>query len=315
MRSNILRILLFAFVYVLCSKYQLCYATEREIPLSKIAKLHNLKTVSSSVNKYTLRGNGIEFTFKNLSRTFLLNNIITPLGNPIKYYKQQLFISYSDYVTHILPFFTKIEKPSKNYVTIILDPGHGGHDNGAISSSGIKEKDIALDICKKIADKLTKLGYKVFLTRNSDSYVSLKQRTNIANQKKASVFVSIHCNSAESKSANGIETFTLTPYGQPSHNKAKVTASDLKHYQNNKFDKSNLLLAFEIQKTLILQLQAIDRGIKHSRFIVLKDLNCPGVLVECGFLSHVDDRQKLSSNQYRQELSEAIANGILRFLH
>ncbi len=311
-RHTLKNFLAILFFFCVLFFFTPCYAAIKDVSLQQVANTHHLKIVSSSPDKFILRGNNIELVFKNSSRTFLANGIITPLGFPCSLKKRQLTIAYNDYTTHVLPFLGGKTNILPQSMIIVLDPGHGGHDNGAICNS-IKEKNITLDIAQRVAKKLTDCGHKVILTRNVDNFITLDQRTNIANQQKASIFVSIHCNSAESKTANGIETFVLTPYGQPSYNRVKTASCDFKRCINNKFDQTNLILAYNIQKTLVERLRANDRGIKHSRFHVLKALNCPGILIECGFLSNLNDRQKLSSEKYRQALAGAIFEGIIKF--
>lgn len=283
------------------------------ISLKQISETHQLRTVLNSPEKIILRGKGLNFIFKNSSRTFLVNNISFPLGFPCLL-GHHASLSYIDYTTHILPFFVPKGKIPKQSIVIVIDPGHGGKDTGTIHS-GIQEKIITLDISKKVAKMLSKHGYKVFLTRNTDTFVHLERRANFSNQHNATLFVSIHCNSAGSKTANGVEIFTLTPCGQPSHGKNFQPSCDLKIFANNKFDKSNLMLAYHVQKSIIQNAHALDRGVKHNRFSILRSLNCPGILVECGFLSNFNECKKLASDAYRQVLAESICRGILNFIN
>jgi N-acetylmuramoyl-L-alanine amidase len=265
-------------------------------------------------NRAILRGNGIELSFKVQSRTFHMNGVLMPLGFQTKARAGKLYMSHSDYVSHLCPFFSSRLGQRTGKLVIVLDPGHGGHNDGALSvRDGLKEKVANLDICKKLMQLLTKQGHTVYLTRNSDAYVELDDRTKLANQKSANLFVSVHCNAAKSKSANGVETFALTPHGQPSHGKTDLSTSEFKRHNGNKFDGENLLLAYNIQRAILKTTRSLDRGVKHSRFHVLKGLNCPGVLVECGFLSNVSDSRKLASDAYRQALAQAIADGISAF--
>lgn len=308
--------IIFSTFCIICAKLGCvqCYTNNQYVSLNIIANKHSAKSISQGHN-LILYGNNLRLIFENSARTFSANGILMPLGFPCAIINKQLSIADADYKTHVLPFFTRDKTSHNSPLIIVLDPGHGGHDNGTVSANGLQEKAITLDICKKIAQILSTQKYKVYLTRTSDIFLKLNDRAELSNKKNATIFVSIHCNSAESKSARGVETFILTPYGQPSQNKAKKTLSDLKQYPNNRFDSENLMLAYNIQKSVIEKTRNIDRGVKHNRFHVFKNLKCPGVLVECGFLSNQFDRQNLASDKYRQFLAEAIVDGIIKFAH
>ncbi|MDR2436436.1 MAG: N-acetylmuramoyl-L-alanine amidase, partial [Puniceicoccales bacterium] len=284
------------------------------VALDSIASQHRLEMFVNQPDKAMVRGNGVELLFRPQSRVFHANGILMPLGFPTETRAGKLCVTHSDYVSHIHPFFAKQRRNTAQNVIIVLDPGHGGRDSGASSATGLKEKIITLDICKKIAQLLTNKGYAVCLTRDADTYVELEDRTKFANQKSATLLVSVHCNSAESKSAHGTEIFTLTPYGQPSQHKTKSSPSGPKRYENNEFDGDSLMLAYNVQRAILKKTGNADRGVKHAHFHILKDLKCPGILVECGFLSNVADRKKLASDEYRKTLAQAIAEGIVSFI-
>lgn len=305
-------VILFLGTFFFCDV--VCYATEDVTSLHQISKVHHLHISSPSREELVLKGNKLELKFKNSSRTFWVNNVIIPLGFPCSIKRGRMVISRADYKTHVLPFFSTEKKNFSSQSTIIvLDPGHGGRDNGAVFN-GVKEKIITLDIAKKVAQNLSKHGYKVLFTRKSDVSVPLEQRANFANRNKATIFVSIHCNSAQSALASGIETFSLTPCGQPSHGKSFRSSRDLRIFANNGFDKENLLLAYHVQRNILQRTHSIDRGVKHERFFVLKPLGCPGILVECGFLSNINELKNLTSDRYREILAESISAGIIEFL-
>lgn len=169
-------------------------------------------------------------------------------------------------------------------VKICLDSGHGGSDAGAVNGKQY-EKDYTLAIAKKVADKLKALGHTVVMTRENDKTLTLQQRCDIAN--KCDVFVSVHLNAAENKTANGIETFMCK-------------ASDKKlatHIQ------SSLATLFPDEK---------NRGVKTGQYYVLKNTKIPAALVEVGFISHDATAQKFNSFYYQNRIAEAITNGILR---
>jgi N-acetylmuramoyl-L-alanine amidase len=206
---------------------------------------------------------------------------------------------------------SRIQK-SEKVDTVVLDPGHGGHDNGASSSWG-SEKNFTLDVALATRRELTKAGYRVEMTRATDTFVSLEERVNIANRFAHAVFVSIHFNS--SAGGFGIETFALAPEGVTSNmfSEQHVSAADVARHAGNAQDEHNIALTASIHATVLTRLAAFDRGVKHSRFHVLRDVKIPAVLVEGGFLSNPSEGQKISTSYYRQRLGAAIAQGIQNY--
>ncbi|MBT2757234.1 N-acetylmuramoyl-L-alanine amidase [Mesobacillus foraminis] len=174
--------------------------------------------------------------------------------------------------------------------TIMLDPGHGGTDPGA-SGNGLVEKEIVMDIAKRVNSKLNSSLAKVVMTRSTDKYISLDQRVKEAEKADADTFVSIHVNSFASSAANGTETWYS----------ARYASSESKE------------LAEEIQKELVKALGTNDRGVKEGGFYVIKNTTMPSVLVEIAFISNSSDASKLASNTYRQKTADAIYKGIMNF--
>ena len=175
---------------------------------------------------------------------------------------------------------------------IVLDPGHGDTDSGAVSLDGLRESDVVLSIAYKVRDIL-KHSFDVCMTRDSDTFVSLNYRSAYANQLgDVAAFISIHCNSATSTSARGWEIFT-----------SKGNTGDA--------DK----LAACIGKRYSAMFQELPaRGLKEANFSVLQHTNMPAVLVECCFLSNADEAHWISSDEIQQQHAEAIADGIIAHL-
>lgn len=173
---------------------------------------------------------------------------------------------------------------------ICIDAGHGGVDSGA-SVQGLHEKDIVLNISKILKQILEKQNLQVYMTRQQDKFIELKDRAIIANNLKADIFVSIHCNSASSKDAHGFEIY---------HSKGSIQGQKL---------SSDIKLSINQNKELI----RADRGIKTANFTVLTNTNMPAVLIELAFISNTQDRQLLQTKQ--QQYAEAIAKGILDYFN
>jgi len=190
--------------------------------------------------------------------------------------------------------------------TVILDPGHGGHDDGARSVHGV-EKDFALDTAKRARELLEEAGFNVALTREEDRYLKLSERVAFANQFKNAIFVSIHYNSAGPK-ATGVETFRLTPQGLPS-TIDRPEPSDLQERAGNVNDPENLVLARAMQRAMQRQTGLPDRGIKQARFHVITHIVIPAVLVEGGFVSNPKEGKRIATPAYRQKIALAITEG------
>ena len=201
---------------------------------------------------------------------------------------------------------------SQKVDTVVLDPGHGGFDNGASSSWG-SEKNLTLDVALVARRDLIRAGYRVEMTRATDTYVSLEQRVNIANRFPHAVFVSIHFNS--SAGGVGVESFALAPEGVPSNMSSEhhFSAADVARHAGNVQDEHNIALTAAIHATVLSRLAAFDRGVKHARFHVLRDVKIPAVLVEGGFISNPSEGQRIATSYYRQRLGAAIAQGIQNY--
>lgn len=211
---------------------------------------------------------------------------------------------------------------------VVLDAGHGGHDQGTRSKSGLLEKDLVLDVTKKLAVLLReRLGTEVVLTRSDDTYLSLEERTHLANDAKADLFLSIHANSSPVKNVAGVETFYLnfntgredTELAARENATSERSIADLKDVVSKitlraKVDESREF-ALRIQNVLhsaaVKQNKdAKDRGVKRAPFVVLIGAEMPSVLAEIGFLTNTRDEALLKGDDYRDRLAEALYQGI-----
>jgi N-acetylmuramoyl-L-alanine amidase len=206
---------------------------------------------------------------------------------------------------------SRIQK-SEKVETVVLDPGHGGSDQGASSSWG-SEKLFTLDVALAARKELIRAGYRVEMTRATDTAVSLEERVNIANRFPRAVFVSIHFNS--SAGGAGVESYALAPEGVTSNMTSEhhVSAADVARHAGNAQDERNVALTASIHATVLSRLAAFDRGVRHARFHVLRDVKIPAVLVEGGFISDPGEGQRIATSYYRQRLGGAIAQGIQNY--
>jgi N-acetylmuramoyl-L-alanine amidase len=227
-----------------------------------------------------------------------------------------------------------IKKPRtiKHTPVIVLDPGHGGKDPGAIGIYN-KEKNIVLDIAKKTASYLKRYGYKVVLTRTSDTYPTLADRSRLSNNVKADIFVSIHANYAikNKRKARGLEVYFLnTTSDKRAINLAArengVTVKEvgdinkilLSLIQSAKIDKSKLLALTVYNSVLKNGKRSYHgykgRGVKQAPFYVLVDTRCPSILIETAFVNNPQDAYKLKSRSFRNSLAKGIAEGIAKYI-
>lgn len=250
---------------------------------------------------------------KEQSRIANLNETVVFLNEIFTERKGVLALSDSDFEYTLRPALDPTEIVLKSKI-IVIDPGHGGAEPGSGNKAlSILEKDLNLDVSIRLQKLLEENGFKVVLTRYNDRLVPLEDRSRIANRSNAGIFLSIHFNAALNVEASGIETYMLTPPESASSNDDAIGSDELS-YSGNEFDHLNFELGYRIQSRLIDDLQRVDRGIKKARFKVLKDLECPGLLVECGFLSHGKEAPLVNTPVYRQKLAESLSHSLTSIL-
>ena len=194
---------------------------------------------------------------------------------------------------------------------VVLDPGHGGQDSGAMAGN-LLEKDLTLDVAQRIDRLLGAQGVATLMTRVGDAYVSLADRSALANRVAAAVFVSIHFNDGSRPVVSGVETY----FAAHQTRSGPAVAAWLPLLQRISTEESNVesqSLAGFIQQELVARTQSANRGIKAEQFYVLANVRHPAVLVEAGFLTNKEDVTKLADANYREHLAIAISNGILAY--
>src|SRR4029077_8357088 len=200
---------------------------------------------------------------------------------------------------------------SKPFAVVVLDPGHGGQDSGAMCG-GVMEKDLTLDVARRVDRLLDSQGIATLMTRLGDSYVSLADRAAFGNRANESIFISIHFNEDDKPVASGVETY----YAAHQIAAGSVLASWLPFLSRPPSDSPKLesqSLAGFIQEALVTRTRSVDRGAQAKQFFVIANVTSPAVLVEGGFLANKDDVSKLANEDYRNQLAAAVADGILRY--
>lgn len=262
--------------------------------------------------KLMLTGNGVRAELENDTRDITVNGLRVFLGDSVVDAGGQLYVSRVDFERCLTPLL----RPGHGVAahaplrTIVLDPGHGGRDNG----TSALEKSYTLDVAQRARKLLEASGFKVVLTRDKDVYLDLQERSALANANRASLFVSIHFNAiTNDRRTSGVEVFTFAPQFQRSTNAwSPGTGNDTEREAApvNRHDHWSVVLAQAVHRRFVSDLKTFDRGRKIAHWGVLRGLNCPGVLVECGFLTSTEEARKIATPQYRQRLAEAIAAGI-----
>ena len=244
------------------------------------------------------------------SQDLLINNIKFILSYPVLEMDGKVLFSRLDLCKLIDP----VLRPSyigtaEDFSTVIIDPGHGGHDSGAKGVYGY-EKDFTLKLAFQLKADLEKRGLKVVMTRSTDEFITLGGRVEIANKVPHSIYVSLHFNSAGS-SATGIETYAFSPQGASSEYGA--SSADSLAFQGNHRDSENIALATAVHASVVHHFKLVDRGVKRARWYVLKGLQRPGILFEGGFVTSPTDCRLIAADNFRVELAHTIGDAISNY--
>lgn len=273
-------------------------------------------------------------------RLVLVDGVAQHMRYPVDFYRGAIVVPYK-FKEQIIDVLFKEEKPSRrgraipltHFKKIVIDAGHGGTDPGAIGRTGVREKVLTLDIAKRLSRLLKQDGFEVVMTRSSDTFVSLNRRVSIANSAKADLFISIHVNANRVRSLSGFEVYYITP----KINDAKRAFSTAQSV-NPGFAKScfagnsgrlnailwdmiytydraeSIELAGSLSRSIERELNCRILGVKSANFHVLRGARMPAVLAEVGFLSNPTEERMLKNSYYRQQIAEAIEQGVRNYV-
>lgn len=290
--------------------------TIRFVQQGKVKYLYLRDVAAYYGMRYAVSGKTVTFSsvysriiFTLDSRCITLNGVRVHLGFAVSRHSQEFLLSFNDFQLLLDPILRPASLPRRTVRKVVIDPGHGGKDVGAVAE-GTYEKTINLQVANRLAAKLREKGFTVAMTRRSDTAVSLPQRVAITNKWGADLFISLHCNAAAAASVSGLEIFSATSHGTPPTGD-KVLAKEA--CPANAFDRENAYLTFYTQKTLLDSISASDRGVKRRRFYVIRDITCPGMLIEMGFLSNRTERQLLKQANRQDAIAQAITDAAVLF--
>jgi N-acetylmuramoyl-L-alanine amidase len=289
------------------------------VAASSIASRFGLRL--SQVNndrQFTMRSSAWLLQFEVDSRDCIIGGQRVFLGAPVRMIRGEPHFSRIDadrLISPILrPGYGQSAVPRLR--TIVLDAGHGGSDSGKTNAKlGLMEKTLTLDTVMRIKRLLERDGYRVLLTRSDDRFVPLPDRPELAEKSDADLFVSVHFNSVvnSADTVTGIEVYTMAPRNQLSTDQHPDPTYAPIANPGNANDHWNSVLGYAVHKSLQDELSVSDRGMKRSRYAVLRLAPCPAVLIESGFLSNDVEARRLATPSYRQRIAEGIASGIARY--
>ena len=275
------------------------------VHLQDVAAYYGMQAMSDG-RALTMAGSGQRLDLTLNSRSGYVNGYLVDLGfSPVED-NGSLLLAERDLALQLDPILRPWGLPRHSLRTIVIDPGHGGHDPGALGRV-TEEKNIVLNVGLRLKRLLESRGYAVVMTRDHDEFIDLDARGRF----RGDLFVSLHCNSSDSPNPDGIETYFLPPAGLPKTGDNAVARGGL---PGNRFDGLNVRLAYDLHCYAVYHAQQFaDRGLKRARFQVLRQATCPAALVEMGFISNAAEEQRLINPEFQEALAVGLANGIISY--
>ena len=260
-----------------------------------------------------LANKDVKIVFKVDSLRATVNGIAVYLSWPVILSNRKYHVSQLDIDAVLDPILSpRAVSRSKKVLKVALSAGHGGKDPG-FQVGRYLEKNFTLLLANEVQKLIKQAGLQTVQIRSQDVFIDLEEQTVLARRAGADLFVNLHFNSAglNDKKTGGVETYCLPPAGARStHGNSAATKQML---NGNRFDAQNMLLAYLIQKSLVTRLNLIDRGVRRARFVVLREIQMPAVLIEAGFMSQPEEMRQIQSPKHRLETARAIAEGILAY--
>jgi N-acetylmuramoyl-L-alanine amidase len=284
------------------------------VSVDSMKRFYSFTKLTRSGNSITLENAKLVVNLKVGGNECLMNGVKFVFTHPVTTIGDKSYVSRMDLAKLIDPVLRpSFIKNAGEFRTVILDPGHGGKDPGATNSLGT-EASYNYKVAEKTKALLTAKGFKVIMTRDSSTYLSLQERVNFANAvRENAIYISIHFNSG-GRAARGIETFTLSPPGV-SHYGRDFKPADNQARIGNEHDSANIALATAVHGKILRHLgkNTFDRGIKRARFSVLSGVKHPAILLEGGFLTHPYEARLIDNEAYRNQIAVSILEAVEKY--
>ncbi|MBN1670035.1 MAG: N-acetylmuramoyl-L-alanine amidase [Kiritimatiellae bacterium] len=293
-------------------------AATNEAPPSTLVELATAFEFAAPVreeDRIVLRKTGRVLAFDVDTRRLLCDDVLVWLSRPVVRHRGDWRLDGADFEHVVRPLLDpRSLAGAPGGRTVVLDPGHGGNDPGAVSPGGLEEKTIVLELAERVKALLEKAGLTVKLTRERDDYLALKERVRRAGEWKADVLVSIHLNSHRDRRARGLETFVLPPAGCPVTGASTLDARDKAVCPGNTHDAANASLGFFLQRGLVQATGGEDRGLKRARYFLLREAPCPAAVTECKFLSNHKAEEELKKDEHLAQIAKGLSDGIRAYV-
>jgi N-acetylmuramoyl-L-alanine amidase len=292
------------------------------VPLAEFARGNGFRIYTVKQGQDVMLNKNLRLVFDVNSAQAQIGGVNVRLSYPIAADHGELLISQLDIDTALRPLIYPQKPGNRRITTICLDPGHGGKDTGnrVVGFLTHNEKTYTLALGLELKRQLTLAGFRVIMTRTKDVFVELPDRPAIADRNGADLFVSLHFNASpvDKNTIAGPETYCITPVGAASSNAHGESGEFGSAVGNsptaaNRCEDKSLLLAYEMEKSLVQNLHANDRGVRRARFAVLRDATMPAILIEGGYMTNPTEGKNIYSASYRREMAAAIVKGILAY--
>lgn len=290
------------------------------VSVDSVKNFYNFTKMTRTGESICLENPRVVMDLKVGSQECLMNGVKFVLSYPVETSGSKVVMSRMDLAKLIDPVLRpNYIKNAGDFRTVILDAGHGGKDAGATNPYGT-EAGYTLSVTKKAKAMLQAKGFKVVMSRETDVYLTLQERVNLANAvKDNALFISVHFNSG-GRAAHGIETFSLSPQGV-AHYGRDVKSSDFSTFNGNEHDSANIALATSVHGSVLQRLGnqdkgtgvSFDRGIKRARWSVLTGVRHPAILVECGFVTHPYEARLIENEAYQNAVAAGLTDAIIKY--
>ena len=285
------------------------------VALASWARANNFHVATTDRGtEFVLTNKTSHLVFDQDSADSTINGIKVRLSFPVA---KGGFISQLDAEKTIRPLVFPQKSSGRRIRTICLDPGHGGKDTGYRVGRFFphNEKTYTLALGLELRRQLQQAGFNVVLTRDKDVYPELSARPDLANRRNADLFISLHFNSfpSDPASVQGPETYCITPVGAASSNDSEGVGAGHSPCPANSNEDKSLLLAYQVQRSLVKNLGVTDRSVRRARFEVLRTAEMPAILIEGGYMSHPTEGKKIFDEGWRKQMAAAILRAVLNY--